>query len=66
MDYVCILVQSRVHNNLIKRNNVLLMLQYFINILQAAFTSADPNSAKIVKPSSLFFALLGSARVKCE
>jgi len=32
----------------------------FINILQAAFTRADPKSAK----NTVFFALLGSAHVK--
>ena len=34
------------------------------NILQAAFTHADPKSAKKTVNSSSFFALLGSAGVK--
>jgi len=36
----------------------------FINVLQAAFTSADPKSAKKTVKLSVFFALSGSARVK--
>ena len=36
----------------------------FINVLRAAFTHADPESAKKTVKSSSFFALLGSARVK--
>ena len=36
----------------------------FINILRAAFTSADPKSAKKTVKLSSFFALLGYASVK--
>jgi len=36
----------------------------FINVLQAAFTLADPESAKKTVKSSSFFALSGSAGVK--
>jgi len=36
----------------------------FINILQAAFTSADPPKAKNTVKLSVFFALLGSSPVK--
>ena len=36
----------------------------FTNILQAAFTRADPKSAKQLLNWIVFFALLGSARVK--
>ena len=36
----------------------------FTNILQAAFTPADPKSAKKTVKFSSFIALLGSARVK--
>ena len=36
----------------------------FTNVLQAAFTRADPKSAKKTVKLSCFFALLGSARVK--
>jgi len=36
----------------------------FINILQAAFTRTDPNSAKKTDNLTAFFVHLGSARVK--
>ena len=36
----------------------------FINVFQAAFVSADPKSTKKTDNLSVFFALLGSARVK--
>jgi hypothetical protein len=36
----------------------------FINVLQAAFTLQDPESAKKTVKLSVFFALLGSARAK--
>ena len=36
----------------------------FINVLQAAFTLADPKSAKKTVKSSSFFALSGSVSVK--
>jgi len=36
----------------------------FTNILQAAFTQADPKSAKNTVKPSVFFALLGFERVK--
>jgi len=47
-----------VHKTLMKATRSL----YFSNILRAAFTCADPKSAK--KYSQVFFALLGSASVK--
>ena len=36
----------------------------FTNILQAAFTRADPKSAKKLLNLTVYFALLGPARVK--
>jgi hypothetical protein len=36
----------------------------FINLLQAAFTHADPKSAKKTVKLSVFFTLLGSASAK--
>jgi hypothetical protein len=36
----------------------------FINILQAAFMHPDPKSVKKIVQLSVFFTLLGSARVK--
>jgi len=36
----------------------------FTNILRAAFTTADPKSAKNTLKTSVFFALLGSESVK--
>jgi len=36
----------------------------FINVLQAAFTPADPKSAKKTVKVTAFFALSGSARLK--
>ncbi len=36
----------------------------FINVLGAAYTGVDPKSAKMSANSSVFFALLGYARVK--
>jgi len=35
-----------------------------INVLQAAFTHADPESAKKIDNLTVFFALLGSAHAK--
>jgi len=37
---------------------------YFINILRAAFTNTDPENAKKTDNFTVFFALLGSTRVK--
>ena len=57
----------RVIVNVISFSSIFLLLLpsvNFINVLRAAFTHADPESAKKTVKSSSFFALLGSARVK--
>ena len=36
----------------------------FTNVIRAAFTRADPKSAKKLLKLTVFFVLLGSARVK--
>jgi len=40
--------------------------QNFTNILQKTFTPKDPKSAKEIVSFTVFFALLGSARVKAS
>ena len=67
------LSKSLMHTHLQVFKTVLFSLCYesitptgvkFINVLQAAFTSADTKSAKMTVKSSSFFALSGSACVK--